>query len=170
MLRGRPRADYKGRRASQMGRATMPGKRGRTGIANIGYEKRTVHELIEALRADGVRKVVDVRADPVSRRAEFNAKRLELSLRDAGIEYVPLREMGIPREVRKGPEGKAGKGALLEWYARHLDANPGLVGRLVEMSKGPRIALLCYEREESECHRGVLSQRLRAAGVRVDAL
>jgi len=148
----------------------MPGTRGRTGVANIGYQGRTIAELVEALEADGVARVVDIRADPVSRRPEFNAKRLELSLRDAGIEYVPLGELGIPREVRKGPEGKSGKGALLEWYTRHLDANPELVGRLVEMSKGPRIAMLCYEHVESECHRGVLSERLRAAGIRVDAL
>jgi len=44
------------------------------------------------------------------------------------------------------------------------------VERLVEMSKGTRIALLCYERDESECHRSVLSERLREEGVRVDAL
>jgi uncharacterized protein (DUF488 family) len=143
---------------------------GRTGIANIGYEGRSIGELIDALKADGVRTVVDVRADPVSRRPEFIGTRMARSLEAAGLGYVQVRELGVPRDVRKDAKGAAGKGRLLAWYRDYLDGRPELLGRLVEMSKGPRIAMLCYEREESECHRGVLSERLRAAGVRVDAL
>ena len=148
----------------------MPATGGRTGIANIGYEGRTLAGLIEALRADGVAVVVDIRADPVSRRPEFVGSRMAGSLGAAGLEYVQLRELGVPREVRAGARDAAGKGRLLAWYRDHLDGRPELVERLVEMSKGTRIALLCYERDESECHRSVLSERLREEGVRVDAL
>ncbi len=147
-----------------------PADGGRVGIANIGYEGRSIEELIAILREDGVRTVVDVRADPWSRRPELIGARLGRSLEAAGLVYVQAKELGVPSEVRKGAKDAAGFERLLEWYRRYLDGRPELVDRLVGMARGTRIAMLCYEREEAQCHRGVLSDRLRARGMTVDAL
>jgi uncharacterized protein (DUF488 family) len=148
----------------------MPGEGGRVGIANIGYERRTLGELVGLLLADGVRTVVDVRADPISRRPDFRSRRLREQLEARGLDYVHVRELGVPAQVRRRYDGKAGRGRLLAWYGEYIDAHPELVTRVARLARGTRLALLCYEREPADCHRGVLSDRLRAMGLEVDEL
>ena len=56
-------------------------------IFTVGYEKRSIDDLIWMLRAQGVERVVDVRLTPTSRRPDFSKKRLSSALEAAGIAY-----------------------------------------------------------------------------------
>ena len=53
---------------------------GRRPLATIGYEAATVASLLEALRAEGVELLVDVRAVASSRRPGFAKTRLAANL------------------------------------------------------------------------------------------
>ena len=66
-------------------------------IFTVGYEATTMGEFIAALKKAGVERIIDVRAVPLSRRPGFSKNILAASLRDAGIDYVLLKNLGTPK-------------------------------------------------------------------------
>ncbi|MBM3927915.1 MAG: DUF488 domain-containing protein, partial [Sphingomonadales bacterium] len=57
-------------------------------IYTIGYEGATQGEVIAALERAGVKRVIDVRQLPLSRRPGFSKSSLAASLAERGIDYV----------------------------------------------------------------------------------
>mgnify|MGYP006172241021 CR=1 FL=1 len=89
-------------------------------IFTIGYEKATQAELVAALGAAGVERVIDVRAVPLSRRPGFSKNVLAAGLKEAGIDYVHLKALGTPPEGREA--ARKGRHDVLERvYAAQLD-------------------------------------------------
>ena len=128
-------------------------------IAGIGYQGRTIDELVERLRARSVATVIDVRELPWSRHAEFSKKALAERLAREGIRYVHVRAAGNPRENRKSG---ATSEEILARYREHLARTPGVLEEILAAASGEPAALLCYEADVAECHRSVLLERLAA--------
>lgn len=129
-------------------------------IRTIGYEGRSLADLIEELQADGVDCLVDVRLNPWSRKRGFSKSQLSAALDEFGIEYVHLRELGNPKEIRSlYYEGriKAGQNK----YRKHLlSEGAEALEEVAELSRGKSVALLCFERCVDECHRSVIADEL----------
>jgi len=126
-------------------------------IFTIGYEKSTQPELIAALQAAGVTRMIDVRAVPLSRRSGFSKNILKNGLAEAGIDYVHLKALGTPAEGREA--ARKGRHAELERiYAGQLELPEAIVAgaQMRELAAEKPSALLCYEREPSGCHRTLL--------------
>lgn len=126
-------------------------------IFTIGYERTTQAELIAALQAAGVERVIDVRALPLSRRPGFSKTALAGGLAEAGIGYVHLRALGTPAEGRAA--ARSGRHADLERiYAAQLELPEAIAqGAVLRDLAGEKpSALLCYEREPAGCHRTLL--------------
>jgi len=126
-------------------------------IFTIGYEKSTQPELIAALKAAGVTRLIDVRAVPLSRRPGFSKNILRNGLAEAGIDYVHLKALGTPPEGREA--ARKGRQAELERiYAGQLDLPEAIVAgaEMRELAAEQPSALLCYERDPSGCHRTLL--------------
>ena len=126
-------------------------------IFTIGYEKSTQPELIAALKAAGVTRLIDVRAVPLSRRPGFSKNILRNGLAEAGIDYVHLKALGTPPEGREA--ARKGRQADLERiYAGQLDLPEAIVAgaEMRELAAEQPSALLCYERDPSGCHRTLL--------------
>jgi uncharacterized protein (DUF488 family) len=126
-------------------------------IFTIGYEKSTQPELIAALQAAGVTRLIDVRAVPLSRRPGFSKNILRNGLAEAGIDYVHLKALGTPPEGREA--ARKGRHADLERiYAGQLDLPEAIVAgaEMRELAAEQPSALLCYERDPSGCHRTLL--------------
>jgi uncharacterized protein (DUF488 family) len=69
-------------------------------LYTIGYEGRTVADVIRTLKHHGVRRLVDVRLQPQSRIKGFSLMGLFENLRKPGIVYEHRRELGNPQEIR----------------------------------------------------------------------
>jgi uncharacterized protein (DUF488 family) len=126
-------------------------------IFTIGYEGTTVGEFIEALKAAGVERVIDVRALPLSRRPGFSKSPLRAALEDAGIEYLHLKALGTPAEGRAA--ARAGRHEDLERiYAGQLELPEALAqsAQMLELAREKPSALLCMERDPARCHRTLL--------------
>lgn len=126
-------------------------------LFTIGYEATTVAEFIDALQGAGVRRVIDVRALPLSRRPGFSKTPLKNALAEAGIDYVHLRALGTPAEGRAA--ARAGRQRDLERiYSAQLDLPEAIVEaeQMRELAGEMPSALLCYEREPAGCHRSLL--------------
>ena len=115
-------------------------------IVSVGYQGRSVNELIDVLRHGDVEVLVDVRLNPISRKPGFSKNPLCQALAEAGIRYRHERELGNPRENRD-PFHR-------ERYEAHLRKGGSAVyAELIELARSVRIALLCYERLHRDCHR-----------------
>lgn len=126
-------------------------------IFTIGYEGTTMSEFIQALQSAGVKRIIDVRALPLSRRPGFSKSPLRAALEEAGIDYVHLKALGTPAEGRAA--ARSGRHADLERiYASQLEL-PEAVAQsalMLELAREEPSALLCMEREPAHCHRTLL--------------
>ena len=126
-------------------------------IFTIGYEKATQPELIAALQAAGVERLIDVRAVPLSRRPGFSKNILARGLAEHGIDYVHLRALGTPPEGREA--ARKGKHDVLERvYAGQLELPEAMAqaAQMLDLAAEKPSALLCFEREPGGCHRTLL--------------
>ncbi len=138
-------------------------------IFTIGYEKATQLELIAALQAAGVKRVIDVRAVPLSRRPGFSKNVLKNGLAEAGIDYVHLKALGTPPAGREA--ARKGRHADLERiYAGQLELPEAMVAaaEMRELAAEKPSALLCYERNPAECHRSLLIAAVASDAERID--
>jgi uncharacterized protein (DUF488 family) len=126
-------------------------------IFTIGYEATTMAEFLAALTKAGVQRVIDVRALPLSRRPGFSKSSLAASLREVGIDYVHLKQLGTPKRGRDAAK-KGDVATLREVY----DVQLGLpeaqaqVAQMHALAAEKPSALLCYERDPCHCHRTLL--------------
>src|SRR5215213_5715739 len=126
-------------------------------IFTIGYEGATQGEFLAALEAAGVKRVIDVRAVPNSRRPGFSKTPLRNALAEAGIDYVHLRALGTPADGRAA--ARAGRHAeMARIYAGQLELPEAMVqsAQMLELAREKPSALLCMEREPEHCHRTLL--------------
>src|SRR5215210_385443 len=69
-------------------------------IWTIGYEKLLPEALAAELQAAGVRRLIDVRQRPQSRRPGMSKTRLAAFLAEHGITYEHRRALGTPTDLR----------------------------------------------------------------------
>ena len=134
----------------------------------IGYSGRTIDSVVDTLLEVGVSTLIDIRHMPVSRyRPEFSKRNLDARLQNEGITYHHDRELGIPAQVRR-EHGYPNHGeSLWVWYDENvLSQQPVDSGWLDELGSGP-VAVMCVESDAMECHRHLLGDALRAAGMTV---
>lgn len=129
-------------------------------LVSIGYEGKTVDDLVARLLEQGVRVLVDVRLTPLSRKPGLSKTKLAAALRDAGIEYVHHRALGNPKDNRTG--FRAGEPESLARYREVLDtADAGdALDHVCELLDGGVVALLCFEQDHAECHRNAVIDRV----------
>ena len=126
-------------------------------VFTIGYEGATVGEFLQALTDAGVKRVIDVRAVPNSRRPGFSKTPLRNALAEEGIEYVHLRALGTPADGRAA--ARAGRHEdLIRIYAGPLELPAAIAegAQMVDLAGEKPSAVLCYERDPAGCHRTLL--------------
>jgi uncharacterized protein (DUF488 family) len=126
-------------------------------IFTIGYENATVGDFLAALEQAGVKRIIDVRAVPNSRRPGFSKTPLRNALAEIGIDYVHLRALGTPADGRAA--ARAGRHADLQRiYAGQLELPEAIAqgAQMVALAEEKPSAVLCYERDPAVCHRTLL--------------
>ena len=140
-------------------------------IWTIGYEQATVDAVLSTLREARVDILADIRALPLSRRPGFSKSALGAAAREAGIEYRHMKPLGTPAEGRAAAR-RHDHATLERIYAGQLELPEALaaMAELRALAGEKRVALLCYERDASGCHRSLLIDALLADFERVDLL
>jgi uncharacterized protein (DUF488 family) len=119
------------------------------------------------LREAGVKRLVDVRAIPRSRRwPQYNGEALKRSLAEAGIEYLWRGEaLGGLRKPSPGSPNVALDDAF-RGFADHM-ATPAFgaaVDELLAMAAQAPTAIMCAEKLPAECHRSLITDYVLARG------
>lgn len=132
-------------------------------LVSIGYEGKTVGDLVAQLLEQDVRVLVDVRLTPLSRKPGLSKTKLSEALAAVGISYVHHRALGNPKENRAGFRAGEPKS-----HARYRDvletaAATEALAHVSELLDGGIVALLCFEQDHAECHRDIVAHRLMKA-------
>lgn len=133
-------------------------------ILTLGYQRRSLEEFVAILRAAGVQVLIDVRETAWSHKPGFSKHAFRTALDRVGIEYVHVSFAGNPKWLRETARTHAECLELYEWYLNEfgevVDAFEDLVGQV--FAEGKSLALTCFERHSSDCHRSILADRWAA--------
>ena len=137
-------------------------------LYTIGHSTRSFDELVEALRAHKIERLVDIRAFPMSQRLpQFNRESLETNLPAAGIRYAWMKSLGGYRKKTLEESPNIGlRNASFRNYADYmLTAEFARAAReLVDFADESTTAYMCAERVYFRCHRMLVSDWLVAHG------
>lgn len=133
-----------------------------TRIYTIGYERLLPEQLLAELQAAGVRRLIDVRFRPQSRRPGMSKTRLGELLGAHGIAYEHRRSLGTPPDLRTlYKAGRVAEAAPAFRARLEADAGAELDVLARELDAAPPTALLCLEADPATCHRRMLTEALR---------
>ncbi|MCH8007932.1 MAG: DUF488 domain-containing protein [Chloroflexi bacterium] len=133
----------------------------------FGYSGRSTDEIFEAVRQAGVSTVVDIRFTPLSMyRPDFSKRNLERIVKSHGLDYLHLRWLGVPREIRARAAEAGDLKVIWDWYddevvASFLGRN---LNRFFKLASHP-LALMCTETDPNACHRHRLFLALEDRGM-----
>jgi len=131
-------------------------------LYTIGYERLLPPELVNELELAGVRRLLDVRFRPQSRRPGMSKTRLGQLLGGHGIAYEHRKALGTPPDIRwlyRAGRNDEARAAFLE-HVEHT-ASEELDALAAELEAAPPTALLCLEADPAGCHRRVVAEALR---------
>lgn len=139
-------------------------------IWTIGHSTRDIEEFIGLLTENHIEAVADVRSLPGSRKfPQFNAEKLAESLPAVGVDYVPFKQLGGRRKVRKDSPHTVWRHPAFRGYADYMDTEDFKKGvdELLDLASKKRTAIMCSEAVWWRCHRSMISDHLKSIGVKV---
>jgi len=119
------------------------------------------------LQAARITAVVDVRLLAGSRRhPQFNSDAMALALPQAGIRYVPMRDLGGRRRPRPDTRNTAWRHPAFRGYADYMEtpAYREARERLAALAESERTTVMCAEAVWWQCHRSLISDDFKADG------
>ena len=150
---------------------TSRGIRGRRAILTVGHSTRLIDAFLDLLRAQGIKRVMDVRTIPRSRHnPQFNRETLPQTLREAGIGYTHLPELGGLRHAQRDSPNLGWRNLSFRGYADYMQTPEFEVGLDQLMTAGERepIVVMCAEAVPWRCHRSLIADALSIRGIPVE--
>lgn len=130
-----------------------------------GYQGQTAERLRASLGAWGVRSLVDVRLNPVSRKPGFARKSLKSLCDDMGVQYRHMPALGNPRDNREGfaATGPERESAYNRYRSEVLESKAGAAAlrELADLTRDGLVLVVCFESSEACCHRSLVLAALR---------
>ncbi len=132
-------------------------------IFTIGYEGKSLDAFLNTLIVNNIKSLVDIRNNPVSMKYGFSGSSLKHYIEEAGIKYISIPELGIESQYRKNLNNQVDYANLFKIYESEIlpqrNDKMVLLKNLIMQEK--RIALMCFEKDEQMCHRGIASRYLQ---------
>lgn len=133
----------------------------RIAVYTKGYEGKSVDQFFDELLQYGIRSILDVRANPISRKYGFARSSMrDISLK-LGLSYHHLPELGIPSSERGELSDFDSYQRLLDRYeVDMLPKQDDHIDKAIRLLKQEPSALLCVEKDVRCCHRSRLAEEL----------
>ncbi len=130
-------------------------------VYTIGYESRSVDSFFRELLRRGIRVVLDVRANPVSRKYGFAKSSFSHIAEKIGIDYQHEPQLGIPGSLRKPLSNYASYQKLFAKYKKTVirDRSREIANVASLMRRRPAV-LMCMEKDVKFCHRSRLAEAI----------
>jgi uncharacterized protein (DUF488 family) len=140
-------------------------------VLTVGHSTRALEAFIQLLQAHGVKRVLDVRTVPRSRRnPQFNRELLPNSLGQAKIGYTHLKELGGLRHPLPDSLNTGWRNSSFRGFADYMQTPEFAAGlaKLMKFASRAQVALMCAEAVPWRCHRSLIADALVVQGVRVE--
>ncbi len=132
-------------------------------IHTFGHGSLAAEQLVALVSAAAVRRVVDVRSHPGSRRnPQFGRSEIERWLPAAGVSYTWMPSLGGRRRPAKDSKNVALRHDAFRGYADHMASPEFLAGvdELLAVAAAEPSAVMCSEAVWWRCHRRLLADHL----------
>lgn len=129
-------------------------------LFTIGYEGISIDSFVDSLQANNVRCVLDVRALPLSRKPGFSKTKLAERLRGVRIDYVHLRELGTPKDIRDRLKSTRDYATFFDKMEEYLAGKKDAIRQAYDYVVKTRCCLLCFERLADQCHRKLVAEKI----------
>lgn len=126
-------------------------------LFGVGYEGRSIDEVVALLTSRRIGVLVDVRLNAFSRKPGFSKAALARASADAAIEYRHEPGLGNPKANRAGFAGSEVEEARARYRA--LVADEPAFAAILDLTATQKVAMLCFESDVSRCHRFCLLER-----------
>ena len=139
-------------------------------IWTIGHSNRSLDDFLALVAAFVIEVLVDVRRFPGSRKhPHFNQAELSKSLAEVDVEYEFFPELGGRRKPRADSPNTAWRNESFRAYADYMETEEFRAGieRLLAVANERRVAVMCSEAVWWRCHRSLIADYLKAAGIEV---
>ena len=140
-------------------------------ILTIGHSTRQLDDFVDILRAHGVTQLVDIRTIPRSRRnPQFNQETLSERLKESGIEYVLMKQLGGLRHPRVDSPNMGWRTSSFRGFADYMQSQEFArsIDQLIGMAQNGQIVIMCAEILPWRCHRWLVADALTIRGVQVE--
>jgi uncharacterized protein (DUF488 family) len=132
-------------------------------VYTIGYQGRSVDAFAAFLLKKGIKRILDVRSNPVSRNYGFAQRSLKSIAEKLEIEYLHTPELGIVSSERKSVSSEKSLAKLLDSYERDtLSRQTAQIKKMADNVREMPSVLLCYEIDPTSCHRSRLAVAVSA--------
>lgn len=138
----------------------------------VGYEGKSVDGFFNDLLASGMEGILDVRANPISRKYGFAKRSMSRIAGHLGLTYSHMPELGITGNHRADLSDFDSYQRLLNQYEKKmLPKRTSHIAQAIELLRSMPTTLLCMEKDVRCCHRGRLANRIaEEAGLPVEHL
>lgn len=127
-------------------------------VFTAGYQGRSVDSFIHLLIQSGVRRLIDVRKNPIARRYGFHRSTLDRLCGYLDIDYIHVPDLGISSDKRQGLEDMDDYAALFKNYERTtLKTETQSIAEVTSLVKDSPSVLVCMEANPVCCHRSSLA-------------
>jgi uncharacterized protein (DUF488 family) len=133
----------------------------------LGHSTKPIDEFIGLLLAHQISLLIDVRTVPRSRyNPQFNRDTLAQSLRDAGLQYRHLPELGGLRKPKKDSLNDGWRNASFRGYADYMQTEEfhEAINALMASGHQEQTTVMCAEAVPWRCHRSLIADALVSRG------
>lgn len=136
-------------------------------IWTIGHSTRSIDGFIGLLKSFDIKRLVDIRTYPGSRRyPHFNKDLLAAALIKDRIQYFHMVELGGRRKPDPNSTNTAWRHPSFRGYADYMQTPTfqQAIVKLESLAKEEALAYMCSEAMWWKCHRALVSDYLKAKG------
>jgi uncharacterized protein (DUF488 family) len=129
-------------------------------LFTIGYQGLTQDQFVDLVLNKGIKKIIDLRAVPLSRKKGFSKNKLEFKLNEIGLEYEHIESLGTPKAIREDFKTKGDFNVFTKLYLDAISNENITLNNLSSKVINSVCCLLCFEKTPSECHRSIVANEI----------
>ncbi len=140
---------------------------GKNTIYTVGHSTNSLAVFIEMLQSFGIKALADIRRFPGSKKyPQFNKENLDMALKQQGIHYMHLEDLGGRRQVQADSKNNRWRNVSFRGYADYMETGDfkKAIAKLEDLALHQPTVYMCSEAVWWRCHRSMVSDYLKAKG------
>ncbi|HNQ81501.1 MAG: DUF488 domain-containing protein [Acidobacteriota bacterium] len=126
----------------------------------IGYEGRYIEDFVSNLKSHNIQRLIDIREIPISRKKGFSKTILKSILEAENIEYIHIRALGSPSDIRHKLKGNLDFEDFSRLYMNHLLQQAESLQKVIRDIDEKTSCFMCFEKAPANCHRSLVAKKI----------